>query len=207
MAFAGSPEIPDLLLPLSEAEANEVRQANREWLDEYLERAKRHRLVRVNADALLTREEVRITLFDGRFFRIRVGERELHGCDSEPSHFTWTGRFSDPPFSAEDLLAMNPHIRNLEGAKRIYDGMMAIPFSGSLHLKDLATGGSWPVPHNCIGDYCACRPPEAVPGTTPFYAVRGRFPGRYSLRPIEHDPEYHVLVELDPAYEGPKRKM
>lgn len=205
MAFAGSPEIPDLLLPVSEAEATQVRQANQQWLDEYLKRAKRHRLVRVDAGALLSREQVRITLFDGHSLVLQVSERELHGSDTEPYSFDWTGQVPDPPFTAEDLLAMNPNIRSLEAAKFLYDAWLANAFSGSLYLKDATTGGTWPVPHNHVGDDCGSEPPASIPGATPFYAVRGdfsdpRYPGAYRLRPIEQDPEYHVLIELDPGY-------
>lgn len=203
-AFAGPAEVPDLLVLLSQAEEARVRQNNQKWLDEHLKSAKRHRLVRVDPGVLLSSDRFRITLFDDRTMLLEVLERDLHGSDAQPYYFQWTGSVATPPFSAEDLLAMNPHIGSLETAKFLHNAILEISIFGSRYLKDLATDGSWPVPHDHVGDDCSCPPSDAVPGTAPFYAIRADFTDpehafSYRIRPIEQDPQYHVLVEVDPA--------
>lgn len=209
-AFSGPAEVPDLLEPLSQAEAIEVRQNNEAWLGEHLKYARRHRLVRVDADVLLSGERVRVVLFDGRSILFELLEREVHGSETAPYRFEWSGRVADSPITAEELLAMNPHIGPLEHAKVLYDAMFGISMRGSLYLRDVTTGGSWPVPHDHIGDDCECQRPEPVPGTVPFYTIRADFndvrsPFSYRLRPLEHDPRYHVLAEIDlTSYPRPK---
>lgn len=190
-------EVEDLLIPVTGSEEASVRVNNEQLLKEYLSVAKRHRIVRVNADLLLSEEKIRIALFDGLSLIFEVTDLRMR-----PDSFNWTGMISEPPYTVEDLLNM-AFFKTLEMAKMAHTAMFGISISADRYLRDDNTGGSWRAFHSDRNTLdTKVKPWDSSEGTTSFYAIRASFDhpilhAQYRLRSLESDPQYHILIEVD----------
>lgn len=202
-------ELPELLIPVSGQEEQQVRAKQDYFLKKHNYFAKRHRIVRINTDVLLNAPRFRITFFDDASVTVRR-ERIQYGGPEERSTFIWKGHMENQPIedflgegelTDEDLLGvgeLTDDIRedysllvgvSIWGAKKVYDPETGL--TASLTALDWKTSR----PINSV---------DSSKGQYAFFSVRAdisplSLSTTFTLRALGLDRRYHILIEEDPA--------
>jgi hypothetical protein len=183
-----------LLTEVRGSEEATVRAKNEYFLKRELYFAKRHRIVKVNADVLKSEEAITIALFDGTALTLEVTSLKV---DSNGFITAWEGTIPNPPISAEDLL---DQVSTIEEARFLHSAMFTISIAATRYDYDEATGVSTP-------SYISKRTPKQNPeqgdlSISIFYGIHANIsvptlPERYWIRSLELSPKYHLLIEVD----------
>jgi hypothetical protein len=197
-------QAPELLIPVTGSEAATILAKNHYFVSKHLYVAKRHRLVRVNTDALLKSEKIRISLFDDLALTFEVTKLEV----SPARTINWRGRLADPPVSPKDLMVTGSGFKTLEEAESYHHEIFGISISAELYRyfpkSDLYT--VYGPENNPSGN----RNPRCIPITAPpdsphppVYGARTKIyipyvgEERFRLKPLELTPNYHLLIQVD----------
>jgi len=188
-------ELPELFIPVTEQEEQQVREKQDYFLKRSNYFAKRHRIVRVNTDVLFNEPRFRITFFDDA--SITVQRKSV----DQGAMITWKGQMENQPISVEEFVrAGDPR----DVARDAYSTWVDVSISAAKQVYDPETGRSAPL----IGrDLKTGRPINSVDsskGQYTFYHAGAEISPlslkkTYRLRPLEWDSRYHILYEEDPA--------
>lgn len=193
-AFAGS---INLLEPVDESELAQARAASDYFIRKETYFAKQYRIVKVNVDLLLNSPEIQIALFDGQSVRLRVTSVNVH-----PSHSSigWTGHFVDPEITMDELLKAGLPDEDANFLAPAANSQV-IAAGEISYNADTRRKYSWYDPR--FAKHVSATRAYSHDGRSRVYDVgffmnHSKLSSVFELRPIASDPQYHVLIELDP---------
>ena len=209
-------ELPELLIPVTGDEKNRVWAANEYFVRKGGYFAKRYRIVRVNTDLLLGKdEEFTISFFDDVVMPVVRKELSVRNWGV---NFTWYGQFASPPFTPEELASLNPNLSSklagqmydsffgvrIGGTQYVYDtdpanaegvaGMRQDPVTGRLIYEQERLAQKLKVGTIVYGVHLSLRPllsASIQQGQQPFSI-------EYQIRSLPMDRRFSVVYELDP---------
>lgn len=196
---AWASDLPELFIPVSGQEEQQVRRENQYFLKLHNYFAKRHRIVRVNTGVLFNAPRFRITFFDDMSISVRRDSITYNG--ESKAMFSWTGRMENQPIAPEDFLSRgHPPDR----ANDAYAAVVEVSIAGSSYVYDPKTGRSSSLASR---DSKTLRPTASVDRSKGQYKIRAiqteisplSLSTTFRLKPLETDKRYHVLIETDPA--------
>lgn len=194
-AFA---EPQELLVPVTDSEGAIAEASNEYFLKKETYFAKQYRIVKVNTDVLVNAEQIRISLFDGLSVTLEVSSVDVH---PEGFEILWRGRFIEPSGVSIDELVAGGMSR--KGAEKVASQLNSLTIGAAQVSYDenarLKYGHHFPR----FSEFRSASRRFSLDGQSPIYEVgfyihRVVLPKVYELRPLASDPQYHVLIELDP---------
>lgn len=193
LAVVSAAPAQDLLIPVTGVELAEVRADNDYFINRHLFFAKRHKIVRVDAELLKSEESLNVGLFDG--LTITIARENVHVSPGREIY--WTGLITDPAFDPDYY---HKGDRTTEYAHTLYVAAFDVRLSAVAYDRELTTGTAFEATRGYTAPSIGSAPP--VFEEEAFYEVYADFsaptlPGRYRLRALETNPEYHVLYEVD----------
>lgn len=210
----GSPgHAQDLFLPVAGPEEAAVRAESSHYLAAQLYVTKRHRIVRINEDAL--RRGAGATIFANFFSDV-----QLQYTIDDPLELG-TGYFDRVKLTlvnsgmvVQGFLQADPAMSQ-STAQRLATGITQVSLSALLWVKDDLHGRHWPAsvlqqPTAAgaivtVADLRLALADEDLALGFSFSAIHPLTGARYSLRSLPANPSYHVLWEWDPARSNLKR--
>ncbi len=206
-SFGSHAEIPELLTAVTGSEEATVRAVNEYFLKKHLYIAKRHKIVRVNANLLASVEIFRLSLFDNDSLVAKVTELDIR---RRGSSIRWEGEIVDPPFTVEDLVGQG---QDLARAKMIHATFFNLSVNAALMCYDEKTGVNSPTYARNGDGACDCQSLDPAANSSVFQAVLASFsvlsflpnaykvqlapPREYRLEVLEMGGPYHILIEID----------
>lgn len=188
----------ELLLPLTGDELNRAQEENEYYIRKHTFDAKRYRLVKVNADALLSGEDIRITLFEDDTL---IASSTLVEVDERTDAIRWKGNVNHPTLRPESLL---DKYGSIEAAQTVYNALMGVEFFGFPNELDQATGFNFEIQVDPMELLQSNAGPidSASRNDNQFYGITSNFSpntlrGSYSLHLLGRGGAFHILTERD----------
>lgn len=191
-------ELSEFLIPVTGSDEAIAQAKNDYFLKKSTYFAKRHRIVGVNTELLESAGQFKISLFDDISVVV-----EVTGLRIRPDGLSigWSGRIIEPEITVHELIAdgISP-----KEAKFLKPHMEKISITAAQVSYDEATGTKY---QYFFPDFELYRVPSSEKSggydRSALYDVVAtiqniRLPHQYELRPLETDPQYHLLIEIDP---------
>lgn len=210
----------DLFIEVDPEIAKRAEQYNSRFMGEHLFHSKRHRIVTVNWQELLTSGEVVVTPFPGEE-SLSLLSTEVKSRRSG-SAFSWIGGLRYPEIHKPRSEWNESDLRQLEDSGFSLESLQATAGATRLHILmwdqsprnesmlRVGPGRAQSSQNNADNGIGLRRPPdgqEVSPGGewSEFASVRGQFDFQpiggslIRLEPLPNSPRYHLVYELDPT--------
>lgn len=198
-------ELPEFLVAVTGSDEAIAQAKNDYFLKKNTYFARRYRIVQVNVGLLESVERFRISLFDDESITVEVARLKIM---HDGLSIRWKGRITEPTLSVENLITggITP-----EDAKIAHSAIVGLRIVAAEVSYDEATGRkySYYFPKFESFRYSNSRNTSGGNASEPeksalydvIFTIEALLPYQYWLRPLETDPRYHVLIEIDPNKE------